>query len=729
MTEPLPDSRAESRPRSVLDSAHVPAERAAFTPTTWTTAQVPIPRFGSEVWYVAGLDPLPRSDRLIDFTQMSPEWSLYAREVIYWRSASPVELRTHVDKTAMRLFPDQHLKAGTVSGLFRALRTISTAASELNIGLPVDWGQAEIEDLTAWAKSKSRTNGAFASVMKTLHGLGGLLTLGALPIHPFGDVPESAMLGLPAKTDQVLGSALAPDVFAALLRAAIRYVEVASEDILAAIAWRGDIERRWSASPPAALPKRLPKNHPAVAEGFNGPLRWAVECLVREYGGLPVNTASTNAAPVGAPSLATIAALLDNPQFKNNLRIKQEVRERIAAGTRAIPGMLPLSVGADRPGGPWRAQFCWTSINVERQALRDACVIVILALTGARVSEISSMKCGDWRTTWYGAPAIKARLIKTTPNGEERKWWATPLVLRACELLELTAKEGSEFLTSSTTQWKPRSNGVAESRPLPNVVIHRFVRKVNTDTSLVGFGEIPAGWEYGSDVNTAGPMITPRALRMTLAVIGNTVSLGDAALQQQLKHASYKMTYGYMKAGGHREWVEVLTERQGRDALDKSITTLAAIWAGERPLRGAGGRRIEQAAKKALALDAVPDFDPGSQEGPEEQFFAHLKDAPSLIALLRKVNVDLHFGTLNHCLFNPQTAACGRSDQPLLATCLPEGCANTVIPVEQLAIFRDTRDEISEYMATRRLPPRQKEALARRVKDLGRQIGDEDDQS
>jgi hypothetical protein len=83
----------------------------------------------------------------------------------------------------------------------------------------------------------------------------------------------------------------------------------------------------------------------------------------------------------------------------------------------------------------------------------------------------------------------------------------------------------------------------------------------------------------------------------------------------------------------------------------------------------------------------------------------------------------MHFGTLNHCRFNPLTAACAQKTTPLLAQCEPESCANVVIPIESLALYTDQRDELSEYLNIRRLPERQRTAIERRIAKLDRQIG------
>lgn len=61
-----------------------------------------------------------------------------------------------------------------------------------------------------------------------------------------------------------------------------------------------------------------------------------------------------------------------------------------------------------------------------------------------RACEIELIPARGWRTTWMGAEAITAPLIKNA-QGEPMKWWVTPPVVRACEVLERLT-EGRRYL-------------------------------------------------------------------------------------------------------------------------------------------------------------------------------------------------------------------------------------------------------------------------------------------
>lgn len=718
----LPIYEDSSEPeRIVLASRLIDPVETPFSATEWKTSTL-MPRFGSERWEITSLDVSPRSQRTLDFRLLTPEWSLYAREIIYWRSASPTDLRTRVGSSGTRRWAAKDLRTGTIFGFFSAVRSLATAASELQIGIPSQWDSYALDRLSDWVRVHA-SRSTVASVLQSLHGLGELLTLGPIPVDPFADIDPREFVGLSPKTEQLRGSPVRPHVYAPLLKSAIRYVELAAPDVIAAVRWRTDIEERWKNNPPERLPRRIGSDHPAMKAGYSRILEWKIDLLLADLGAVPTATESmTGEAPIGSVSVVTVAALLDNPLLKNNANAVSFLRSRAENGAGVSPGLLPLTVSSDEDG-PWREPFCWTSINVERQALRDACVVVITAFTGMRVSEVESIPAKGWLTTWFGHPAIRAQLVKTG-DGEERKWWITPLVKRACEVLEETAKPGSTYLVSSTANTTPKSESITETRIAVDIVLSRFIRRINTASSLRGFPHIPAGWAYGTERDESAPKITPHQLRFALAAIGNTAALGDAALLAQFKHSLHAMTWGYMRAGGSSEWIDTLTQRQAHESSEHTLSVMTSIWAGEEPLKGAGGRQIHHRVRESLRLTGTPSLDVESEEEAAVQFMAHVLDSPSLLALQRRLGADLYYGTLNHCLFNPQTAACGQSEQPLLAHCRPEQCANTVIPIENLPIFIDTRDELREHRSQRRLPKRAKDRLDARISDLDRQIGD-----
>ena len=74
------------------------------------------------------------------------------------------------------------------------------------------------------------------------------------------------------------------------------------------------------------------------------------------------------------------------------------------------------------------------------------------------------------------------------------------------------------------------------------------------------------------------------------------------------------------------------------------------------------------------------------QAGQDPQLRAQVMDDRTLVLLLREEFPELHWGTLNHCLFNATTAECQnalpehlRGQGPLLGMCEPAKCRNSVV--------------------------------------------------
>lgn len=710
---------------SMLPSSYVDDAAIPFHVTNWTTPSVPLPRFSDPVWRVEGLDPHPIGRSAADFSVMSPEWALIAREVIYWRMAGRDALRDTVSVGVLRRVGTQP-RSSTVKGIYRALRTLERASEELGIGLPADWTESRTDALRAWVREND-PSAQTASVVSALHTLRAHLTVGGIRHDPLGGISIYKWAGARSPSEGLKGTSIDPAPFVALMTAALAYIEDYSQDILAAQQWRDSVEAGWERGDFPLRPTSLRRGDPGFAEGFRGPIRWEIEQFIREHGALPAYTTSVGGkGGRGEPAFMTLAALLNNPVLKASASGKDYVRQRIAEGVPLRYGMLPLPVTTvTLPDGsevPWREEWCWTSINREVTALRDACALVIVAFTGMRAGEAVLLPRHGWRTRWFDHPAIKAPLIKNA-EGEDRKWWATDVVIRACELLAQTAADGADYLMDTPHNWVPvvEEN---DSKTQINVSLSRFVAHLDRQESLHALAPLPIAYKWGKS-SGEGVRVTPHQLRFTLASIGNTAELGDVALMSQFHHAKHTMTWGYMENGGRDKWLDVLTENRAAEGLEHVVDLIGGVWAGVDEPSGPAGRRFTATAKAVLNEADVPDYDPDvAGTTLTDQFVAAVRDQPTVLAFARAVAADLHLGVVNHCYDDPGRRLCGGTE-PLLAACLPERCGNVLIDSDaQVDLFLDVAREAEQLLEQRRIPAAQRTLLTRRVRDIRRVVGD-----
>ncbi|WP_404385906.1 hypothetical protein LL946_06330 [Knoellia locipacati] len=454
--------------------------------------------------------------------------------------------------------------------------------------------------------------------------------------------------------------------------------------------------------------------------------------MIEQQRGIPAYTVSVSGAVRGEIAFTSIAALIDHPTLKNLQSAKDYLRRRAREGTTLIPGLLPLRVSnINLPGGergPWRDPWCWSSIEMELTALRDACAVIITGFTGMRDGEVALLPTQGWRTTWHGSAAIEAPSVKTAA-GDNKKWWAVPAVTQACEILANTAAAGATYMLATGEVRHERTVGrqgpkgvVDESRTLVHTSIQRFLAHIDTNPALrIGFG-IPAAFAYGNLSSDDGETITPHRLRLTLSSIANFSTLGDAALNQQLQHARIQQTWSYMANGETDSWRDHLVVADAAEANSRVLEVLAGVWAGDRTLAGLAGPKIETAFTALLDDEQISP--PVTEQPVLAQFRGIVADSPVLLAFARSVSESLYLGVTNHCYYDASKSLCGGTDGPVLARCQPEACSNVVLDGEQQAVYADLRDEVEEILSMPRLPSGQKVVLRQRMRSLERMLGD-----
>lgn len=713
-----------------LRSAFVNDRVVPFPVHTWSRPNERIPRFGDLAWDIAGLNDNPTYRRTLDFTEFSDEWSLLAREVIYWRCSGDKRLRSSVEPGALPRRRGKQPRTDTVAGLYVAMRRLSQACEHLGLGLPNDWSRADADALRDLVRRRHSDPGV-AGVAHAVYALREHLTLGGAPIDPLEGSDVYEWSGSPRPTTRIKTEAVEPYLFASLTRAAFAYIEKYSDDILAAHEWKTHVQQRWASGESRVRPTRLPPHSEGFQQGYRSPLEWEIDQFIEEHGAIPLyTTGSKSSGGRGALGVMCLSAALDAPKLKNNGKLIAKLRERIREGAPTAPGLLPLAVSqverADGTIGPWREPWCWASIDEELAALRAACVVTVGALTGMRSSEIGLLERGKWRGTWFGFDAIVGPPKKKV-TGDPVKWWATDIVIRACEILELTTDRARLIdrpTATSDTKQRARRDGRAiaeartESDPRSEVhyAIRQFIRHVNSSESLQhGEAIAPSKTPGRAPSKTprrpdpAAGRVRPHQLRATLAVIATTVTLGDEALQKQLKHAQMAVTWSYMANDGRDAWLDTLVDRQAVDRWNRVITLVGSVWSGQQTLSGHGARSMVN------ALQAVQG--PRDRAEPAEGA-AGVINTPELAALVRSTYRDVHFGVANHCLFDSAKAKCGGSDAPIISRCSPETCTNAFLEAHQARAYAEIREEIARYAALRNVPLQQRDLLKRRLANI-----------
>lgn len=708
----------------------------------WHSAR-PRPRFGDQCWEVIGADPTgSRTSWLIQFSNMSPEWSLITRELLYMRANARQFRHCVVWHKATR----PTFTPSTIDGWRNVLGTLERLSNELGIGLPREWGHAETERLRDLIQERSPW-AMYGTMMNLLYQARDVLTLGGLRFDPTRDIGVAEWAGDTSSNRELATEGLDPETFRAVIGDALTYLDSAP-DIIKAVLWLTN----WT--PEAAPNGPLPPSH-SVRATHPHVTTWRqtrMQAAVDDIGGIPTSTVlrrTKGNADVGEPCVPTLR-LVARLAEKRDGTDAAWVRERIEAGVPLVAGGLPSPISviarADGSTGPWRSQFCAQSIGLEVQTLQEACKIVIMAFTAMRDSELAGIPRSNWRTTWHGADAITTPLIKNA-HGEPMKWWATPAVIRACEILEQLTDPDAEHLfrrapyfshaavfkrgdAYSAENYDPRKVSYRIAAAANWASVQHFVARINTDSTLFGFLPIPAGWSTERHKDDSLPLLNPRRFRFTLASLSNFVGLGDIAFQWQAKHAQVAMSHSYAANGATGAWGDLLNTVVNREATEraaKAADLYQKEWAGEGSLAGHAGRELTRTIRTLLADLPLADYDPDAQEPQTEQFRTQVMQVPELAAAIRMTGSILHPGSINHCLRYVPQMECTDGVEPMQGLCHPETCGNVVLEKAQQGIFRHRLNEVTEWLGMPRVPSAQDAVLERSQRHLEAQLRTLDD--
>lgn len=724
--------------RARLSSDHISDFEPVFT-GLWFSER-PGPRFGDGVWEIAGADPTQtRASWLIGFDDLSPEWSLTIREVLYWRAnLRNIRHLVTVTGSASRY---RDFRAGTISNWRVHLGRLAAVADQIGIGLPGAWTEESTEMLRDFIISEC-PNTSLGNVVKTLYMMRKVLTLGGLDHDPTREYATAKQwAGDTSLSRDLTSEAIPPHVFHALVGDALTYVEKCASDILAARSWRD----HYLALPPRNLGgNQLARSHRTRVEHPDviSPRLLEIHNAIATIGGIPTATVTRLGRDAFTlfehrdVCLATLLATAGLRLSKTGRLDHEFIQRRIAAGTPKVHGGLPVPVTpirrADGTYGPWRDSFCWQAIAVEEETLVHACHIVISAFTAMRDGELARIPTHNWRTEWIGADAITAPLVKNA-YGEPMKWWATPPVLRACEILEQLAAPDAQFLLMGTGRASRVPAGERKRIDARSFeAIQSFVGRMSTDQHIYGFHNIDARWRRAGSRNMrreeSKPSVSVRQFRFTLASISNFVALGDAAFQQQAKHAKIAMSHSYQANSGTDAWTETilntLVNEEAQHRTARAVDLYIGVWTGESQLAGHAGRTFTRSVRDLLESLPVVPFNPDSGEAEIEQFMTQVMSIPELAAAIKSTAQMFHPGTVAHCLKYLQQMECTDKHEPVQGLCHPETCGNVLLDPLQQSVYQHRLEQTMEWLGMK-LASQQRAVLENNANNLRAQLRQE----
>jgi hypothetical protein len=207
--------------------------------------------------------------------------------------------------------------------------------------------------------------------------------------------------------------------------------------------------------------------------------------------------------------------------------------------------------------------------------------------------------------------------------------------------------------------------------------------------------------------------------RKTMSIITGQEPDSEIALGLQLKHAARRAlanaaTPGY--ASPDTAWASELGSQLELTAARRMTDLLHARRDGHAVAVGPGAARLHTGLDNVnAALDTTPAL------------HAQHADQRTEITLLRDEFAGLHFGTINHCLWDPAQAECQnalppgqRGQSPLIGACHPARCRNSAVTATHAPAWLAEEADLTAMLRQTRLAPPRKQALQQRLADVQR---------
>ncbi|MFJ2816132.1 hypothetical protein [Streptomyces sp. NPDC087294] len=337
--------------------------------------------------------------------------------------------------------------------------------------------------------------------------------------------------------------------------------------------------------------------------------------------------------------------------------------------------------------------------------VRAACYIFIAALTLMRDSELQEIE-RDSVVQHFGSPAIASRKVKHDESRPRLKWWITEPVAQAVAVAERLSWHDSHIFATLAPPSRSLPDGRRGRAGFDAFRdIDFFIENINKTLDRTGLEAIPEG------------LVRPHMFRKTMAIITAQQPDGEIALGIQLKHAARRAlanrvtaAYGQIDANWSKEFDNQLALAAAR----KLVELLKARRQGDPVAVGPGAARFHASLDKVLT---TMDSDPYLQ--------AQIADERMQVSLLRDEFAQLHFGTINHCLWQASTAECQnqlpaeqRGKQPLLGACQPGKCRNSVLTLKNAPYWIAEEGDLQDTLRRERLSPPRRESLEIRLAEV-----------
>ncbi len=386
--------------------------------------------------------------------------------------------------------------------------------------------------------------------------------------------------------------------------------------------------------------------------------------------------------------------------------------------SRWLPRLRPeikaamASVGTVRPFGrtarivpaasgelmPWTAPLQRDEASGLVGIVRTAAIIVILAVSGMRSSEVMELQVGARQPPQEAGPGlsryrIASNVIKGQPLGGTRDEWV--VIEPVYQAVGLAGQLHDD----------PRDGALLFGRFAFDVRYQWFRDWVNGPAGQrLGLAPIPAD------------LVTPRMLRRTLSIELAYRPGGLLAAKLHLKHISVATTEGYASRPGGAQ-AELLAEVNKHEA-DRN---LELVWAEFRNYQqgimpaGPGARELTEFFASIDGKLAA-----GDPEAPKVQ-----RSDREILNLMTRRASTLHLGTANYCWFtDPSRALCLKlagtpaADRPLAGMCDSARCPQATHHPCHRPVWAEAAGQAKTFLGS--LGPARKTEKARLQADYDR---------
>ncbi|MDN5757063.1 MAG: hypothetical protein L0H59_00810 [Tomitella sp.] len=543
------------------------------------------------------------------------------------------------------------LKATSAANELRTFHTVVTDLRNVGAIRLSDVRQSDLDAALRTWRDKPSTAVTKVTLLKHLEAHGPFLSGDRLNILPWNGRSAYGVTGVRRVRGENATPRIPEEILAPLLRAAMFYVETASNDILAAQreiasldaarkgANLGQGQARERVMRFIAERRRSGRSIPAVPYGTAHAVPDA-----NIVGGVPQ-----------APNHTLIALLAGCGKASHLCGLMREAGDELGYEEGGLD--TTMSPWPDS-GMAWRSRLSPFTVKNETSFLRTACWIVITYLSGMRDAEVREL-APDCAFTERGADGrarykIRGKVYKGAGrklSGEQADWVVLKIVHEAIDVLR-TVNNDPEYLFGYDGGGR---NGQVLLSNMPRR-LRAFRNHVNELFSTLDRPYIPPptaavedGDEYQDDSTVLPWAFDTRQFRRTLAWHIAHQPFGVVAGARQYKHAAVTVFEGYAGTSASGFADEVAAE-QAAARLDY-VEDLYHDW-------NEGGKSAGGAAAR---IDA--EFDRIRNE---------LGDLPGVVAspdrlrsMLQHLTRTLHPGILNDCFYHAETAVCRQRAKPL----------------------------------------------------------------